>query len=140
MNPMISELRTDLSFAFRTMSADAIHAKRLLVLLHGVGASRALLLHPEESLQFGVPLAQARSTRKLISSPPFNSGIKHRMWDCLDQTELDYSLLAFGQPLDLWWSAKWPTVEVSFSADSQYLQSCFTHASRLRTSPSRWRK
>lgn len=37
MNPMISELRTDLSFAFRTMSADAIHAKRLLVLLHGVG-------------------------------------------------------------------------------------------------------
>ncbi|MGB6007418.1 alpha/beta hydrolase [Castellaniella sp.] len=40
MKPMISELRTDLSLAFRTTSPDSgASAKRLLVLLHGVGGN-----------------------------------------------------------------------------------------------------
>ncbi len=44
MNAMISELRTDLSLAFRTLSPDSGAApKRLLVLLHGVGGNETNL-------------------------------------------------------------------------------------------------
>lgn len=44
MNPLISELRTDLSFAFRSFStAVDSPAKHLLVLLHGVGGNETNL-------------------------------------------------------------------------------------------------
>ncbi|WP_140720659.1 MULTISPECIES: alpha/beta hydrolase [Gammaproteobacteria] len=43
MNATISELRTDLSLAFRTTSPDTAPAKRLLVLLHGVGGNETNL-------------------------------------------------------------------------------------------------
>lgn len=44
MNPTISELRTDLSLAYRTTSPDIeVPAKRLLVLLHGVGGNETNL-------------------------------------------------------------------------------------------------
>lgn len=72
MNPMISELRTDLSLAFRTLSHEGgAVPRRLLVLLHGVGGNETHLATLGDMLQ---------DTRVVLARGPLAFGPGQHAW------------------------------------------------------------
>lgn len=72
MNPLISELRTHLSLAFRSLSPDsALPARRLLVLLHGVGGNEANLAALGSTL---------KDTQVILARGPLTLGPGQHAW------------------------------------------------------------